>query len=140
MHPIPDSPETIQLSESKRRLLLESIDFIRGVLLPAEKDIRGLYEHVGWVKSEVQEVLTATGPEHRLEEVSDVIMILFRLSCFKHPDASSEEIIAIYEDYSPFRRYIDELSDADLQAMKDKFSGRYSFLSDPETQALLTEK
>lgn len=140
MHRIPDSPETQKLSESKRAQLLEAIDFIRSVLLPMEKDIRNLYEHVGWVKSEVKEVLTATSPEHRLEEIGDVIMILFRLSCFKHPDASSEEIVGIYENHPSFLKYMDELGDADLEAMKEKFSGRYSFLSDPETQTLLAEK
>lgn len=108
--------------------------------MPAELEIRSLYEHVKWVRNEVGEVFMAESPEHRREELGDVIMILLRLSCFKHPQKIPVEILAIYEENPSFLRYVEEVGESGLQAMRDKFTGRYGFLLDPQAQSLLFQE
>lgn len=127
----------LPLSGEKRQILLDTIDFIRNDLLEVERGIRSLYEHIKWVKNEMEEVFTAENPEHRLEEVGDVIMILLRLSCFKNPKMSSEEILGIYESQPSFLRYVEQLGVDGLRSMNAKFTSRYGFLLDPKVQEVL---
>jgi hypothetical protein len=121
------------IPQRERAALLKAIDFIRTTLVPAERNIRSIPEHVTWVKGEVREFLEAADdPEHRREELGDVIMVLLRLSCFRYPEKTSEEILAIYEMHPSFLRYVRQLGAEGLEAMGQKFFSRYSFLSDPE--------
>lgn len=116
-----------------RQVFLSVIDFIRERLRPAESGFRTTFEHVSWVRDEIREVLEAYSEENRLEEIGDVVMTSFRLSCFLHPEKNSEEILAVYDHHPTFRRYAHEIGLTGAKAMRKKFVDRYAFLNDDGT-------
>lgn len=119
-----------RIPDSTRVVFLSSIDFIRNRLYPVEKNFRSAFEHVTWVREEVREVLEARDEANRVEEIGDVIMMGFRLSCFLHPERTSEEILRSYENHPTFRRYAEQIGFSGAKNMRAKFFGRYSFLDD----------
>lgn len=118
------------IPDPTRIIFLSSIDFIRNRLYPVEKNFRSAFEHVTWVREEVKEVLEARDEANRTEEIGDVIMMGFRLSCFLHPERTSEEILRSYESHPTFHRYAEQIGIAGAKSMRAKFFGRYSFLDD----------
>ncbi len=112
-------PET--LPSPTKLVFLSAIDFIRTRLAPIEKDFRTAYQHVTWVKDEVREVLEARDEENRIEEIGDVIMMSFRLSCFLHPERTSEDILNGYCEHPTFRRYAREIGLEGAKKMRAKF-------------------
>ncbi len=127
-----ENPDPLRLSDSERRVLLSAIEFVRSRLNRAEAGFRTLPEYVGWVRGEIKEVLSAPDEANRREEIGDVLMVSFRLSCHLKPSRSSEEILAIYEQHPTFLRYVRTLGFEGLSAMEAKFRRRYAFLEDPD--------
>ncbi len=112
-------PETIP--STTKLVFLSAIDFVRTRLAPVEKDFRTAYQHVTWVKDEVKEVLEARDEDNRIEEIGDVIMMSFRLSCFLHPEKTSEDILNGYCEHPTFRRYALEIGFEGAKRMRAKF-------------------